>query len=137
MTELEKQLMVQVERLTIQNEKQAQQIQELIHQLTTMNRRMFGVSSEQTPSDQLSLFEDESSFKEPEPTEEKAVEMETVSYQRKKFKGQRAFLTKDLPILRKTMSFPVMSRSVCVVLQHFTLWGEKKYGQSWNLFPHI
>ncbi|CEI80886.1 Transposase IS66 family protein [Oceanobacillus oncorhynchi] len=114
MTELEKKLMKQIEHLTIQNEKQAKQIEQLINQLTNMNRRLFGTSSEKNPQGQLSFFEEDnnSPFSEAEQPADKAVEIETISYQRKKYQGQRADITRDLPIVVEEHTLPSDSQ-VC------------------------
>ena len=85
LTDLEKQRITQVGRLTNQNEKQAQQMHEQIHPQSTINRWLFGVSSEQTSFDPISSFEHESNFKESVHIEEKAVAGETVSDSHKNF----------------------------------------------------
>ncbi len=85
-----------------QNELQQQQIAELstkvkwFEEQFRLNRhRLFGRSSEQTPPNQINLFneaEAEAKPEVPEPT------VEEITYQRRKRAGQREEMLKDLPV---------------------------------------
>nr|WP_277989353.1 IS66 family transposase zinc-finger binding domain-containing protein [Enterococcus plantarum] len=73
-------------------------VKRLNEAIRILTQRAFGSSSEQTPSDQLSLFEEDSeSFNEGEPTPLEQTVEETITYKRKKPRGRKAELTKDLP----------------------------------------
>jgi len=88
---------------------QANEIKRLNDLLQAMNRRMFGTSSEQTPANQLSLFEDETnSFNQAEITApNKSDEYEEIKYKRKKQKGHKANLIKDLSEVEHVYELPV------------------------------
>ncbi|UDM71615.1 IS66 family transposase [Vagococcus fluvialis] len=92
MTELEEKLLKQNEALT-------NELSLLREQVDYLTKKLFGRSSEQSKDDnnQIDLFGDESSFSLAETTEEKTV-FEEISYKRKKKKGYKAELTKELPI---------------------------------------
>ena len=125
MTELEKELTKQLARTTTQLEimteqlnNQAKQIENLMNIIANMNRRQFGTKSEQNQN-QLSLLDDEENFpfNKAEQTASKAAETETVSYQRKKYKGQREVLTRHLPVIEKEILLPD-DRQVCSCCEH-------------------
>lgn len=91
-----------LEQLTLQNKNQAAQIENLTNLIANMNRQRFGSKSEQNQNqNQLSLLDDEEShpFNSAEQTADKAADTETITYQRKKQKGQREVLTRDLPVV--------------------------------------
>ncbi|WP_288394919.1 IS66 family transposase [uncultured Vagococcus sp.] len=92
MTELEEELLKQNEALT-------NELSLLREQIDYLTKKIFGRSSEQSKDDknQIDLFDDDSSFNLAETTEEKTV-FEEISYKRKKKKGYKAELTKDLPV---------------------------------------
>lgn len=91
MTELEEKLLKQNEALT-------NELSLLREQVDYLTKKLFGRSSEQSKDDdnQIDLFSDDSSFSLAETTEEKTV-FEEISYKRKKKKGYKAELTKELP----------------------------------------
>lgn len=64
-------------------------------QFRLSQHRQFGASSEQTPSGQESLFNEAEVVADTTPPE---VEIEQISYGRRKFKGQRDIKLKDLPV---------------------------------------
>lgn len=105
MTELEKHLIKVNKQIVNQLETALSQNQELIDDVKRLNeairlltQRAFGSSSEQTPSNQLSLFEEDSEpFNEGETTPLEQTVDETITYKRKKPRGRKAELTKDLP----------------------------------------
>ncbi|MGX7014853.1 IS66 family transposase [Vagococcus silagei] len=99
MTEAEKQLLKQNEQLLKQNEALTNELQLLREQVDYLTKKLFGRSSEQSSDakNQMDLFNDDPSFNCAETTEEKTV-FEEIKYKRKKKKGYKAELTKDLPI---------------------------------------
>ncbi|MGX4687036.1 IS66 family transposase [Vagococcus sp. JNUCC 83] len=92
MSELEEKLLKQVEALS-------NELSLLREQNEFLMKKLFGRSSERNTDDknQIDLFDDDSSFNLAETTEEKTV-FEEIKYKRKKKKGYKAELTKDLPI---------------------------------------
>ena len=104
MTDLEKHLtktndilLNQIEKLTSQTEIQTQEIKRLSEQIQYLTKKLYGKSSEKsakTSDEQLSLFED--FFDNAETTAPQTVE-EEITYRRKKKKGHRAELLKNLP----------------------------------------
>lgn len=86
-------------KLTQQVAALAEENRQLRLLLSNMNRKMFGISSEKSATNQLSLFEEEdSSFSPAETTANKqTVETEEITYKRKKSKGRKVELTEGLP----------------------------------------
>lgn len=87
------------ERLLKQNEALTNELKLLREQNQFLLNKLYGRSSEKSidPNGQLDLFEEDSSFDLAETTEEKTV-FEEINYQRKKKKGYKAALTKNLPV---------------------------------------
>lgn len=92
MTELEEKLLKQNEALT-------NELRLLREQVDYLTKKLFGRSSEKNLDDknQIDLFDENSSFNLAETTEEKTI-FEEIHYKRKKKKGYKAELTKDLPV---------------------------------------
>jgi len=101
---LESQLTSMIESLMEQNKEKDQhikeltdQIQRLTEQIEYMNRKFFGTSREKVSDiPELSLFEDPDFFNKAETTATETVE-EIMTYRRKRPKGRKAELIKDLP----------------------------------------
>lgn len=125
MTELEKHLLKVNKQIVNQLETALSQNQELINDVKRLNeairlltQRAFGSSSEQTPTNQLSLFEEDSeSFDEGETTPLKQTVEETLTYKRKKPRGRKAELTKDLPTEYHVCELSETER-ICDCCQH-------------------
>lgn len=106
MTELEKELMKnndklldQIDRIQKQNEAYAQELHLLREQVAYLTKKIFGRSSEKNNDldGQVDLFKDDELFNQAETTEEKTI-VEEIKYKRKKRKGYKAALTKNLPV---------------------------------------
>ncbi|WP_149029976.1 IS66 family transposase zinc-finger binding domain-containing protein, partial [Effusibacillus lacus] len=91
-----------IEELQQQNAKLEQQVAELTAKLTwyeeqfrLSQQKKFGTSSERTNSDQLHLFNEAEA--EANPTVEEPT-VETITYRRKKQRGQREAMVESLPV---------------------------------------
>ncbi|MGL4373223.1 MAG: IS66 family transposase zinc-finger binding domain-containing protein, partial [Turicibacter sp.] len=95
--EQNKELTEQNKRLFAQNEELLHQVRHLTEQVQYMNKKLFGSSSEKTKVDdnQISLWED-SFFEVAEETDTQTVE--DITYRRKKKKGKKAELLRNLSI---------------------------------------
>lgn len=91
-----KKLLLQLDQQTQLTHEQSQLIQQLKEQVEYLTKKLFGFSSEKTKVDpnQLSLFENPT-LNEPSLIDEATEE---VTYRRRKRKGHKAELTKELPI---------------------------------------
>ena len=91
-------LIEQNKHLFAQNQALLEQVRQLTEQIQYLNKKLFGSSSEKTKvaEGQISLFDPESFFEETETTEDQTVE--EITYRRKKQKGRKAELIKDLPV---------------------------------------
>jgi transposase len=76
-------------------------IQRYLEMLTVANRKIFGVSSEQTP-DQLGLFNEAEVVSSEVPEQES----ETITYTRKKSVGKREDFYKNIPTIQKIHELP-------------------------------
>lgn len=101
-----------------------QQVNELAQKLTwyeeqfrLSQQKRFGASSEQTPPDQLSLFNEAEA--EADPAQEEPT-VETITYRRKKQKGQREAMLANLPVetIEYRLSEEKQSCSCCGHVMH-------------------
>lgn len=78
-----------------QNEELTAKVNWLMEQFNLSRSRQFGKSSEQTPPEQLNIFNEAEAEAKPDAPE---PSIEEITYKRKKRKGQREELLSDLPV---------------------------------------
>ena len=90
-----KQLEEENSKLRLQIEELSTKLEWLLEQVKLSKHKQFGSSSEQTPSEQLSLFNEAEAEAKPDIPE---PAIEEITYKRKKKTGQREELFKDIPV---------------------------------------